>query len=371
MNIKDVLFMRKTGKPIPSADLPDIVFGLKLHERDYGGVVKTATGNPVSIVTNIAQNAISTLLSYSPRQSGSGDPSPQNIRPIEGWTEANLFGCGKNLFDINSIGDVVTNYDTSVTRIGIEFSVSGTYTISVQGSGQYMYCRVFNADNSIKATYTIVVQATITNATFTITKGEHFVLYDANPDNYETAKGRFETWLPQIELGSTATTYEPYTQGSDYTISLGGTYYGFSLDVERGVLMAKHAIIDLGSLDWTLLGSGRHTANIADAKIIPNEQTANAICTQYKVTYASGIGNINYGFAIGLNNRSDIIINDIDLNGTSGADFQTAMDGVMCVYELATPIELPLTPQTVALLAGNNTLWTDGDEVSVTYKAKK
>ena len=30
-----------------------------------------------------------------------------------------------------------------------------------------------------------------------------------------------------------------------------------------------------------------------------------------------------------------------------------------------------LTPQTVALLAGNNTIWTDGDEVSVTYKAKK
>ena len=39
-------------------------------------------------------------------------------------------------------------------------------------------------------------------------------------------------------------------------------------------------------------------------------------------------------------------------------------------YILATPIELPLTPQTVALFAGNNTLWTEGDEVSITYKAR-
>jgi hypothetical protein len=39
--------------------------------------------------------------------------------------------------------------------------------------------------------------------------------------------------------------------------------------------------------------------------------------------------------------------------------------------KLATPLEIPLTPQTVALLAGNNTLWTDGDNIEITYKAKK
>ena len=150
-----------------------------------------------------------------------------------------------------------------------------------------------------------------------------------------------------------------------------GTVYGGVLDVTTGELTVTHAITDLGSLEWTLLGSGRHTARITDAKIIANEQTAKAVCTQYKVTYASGVGNINYGFAVGLNNHPDIIINDVDLNGTSGTDFQTAMNGVMCVYELATLQTYTLTPQTVALLAGNNTLWNTAGDIKLTYLAKK
>jgi hypothetical protein len=54
-------------------------------------------------------------------------------------------------------------------------------------------------------------------------------------------------------------------------------------------------------------------------------------------------------------------------------DFQTYCQSgnVMLSVPLATPQTITLTPQTVALLKGNNTLWTDGDEISITYKAKK
>ena len=34
-----------------------------------------------------------------PVQSGSGDPSPSNVRPITGWTGATLTRCGKNLIN--------------------------------------------------------------------------------------------------------------------------------------------------------------------------------------------------------------------------------------------------------------------------------
>ena len=60
MNITDVLFMRKTCKVVPTADVADIALGLKLHERDYGIVEKTVTGNPITITDSAkAQNAIS------------------------------------------------------------------------------------------------------------------------------------------------------------------------------------------------------------------------------------------------------------------------------------------------------------------------
>ena len=45
------------------------------------------------------------------------------------------------------------------------------------------------------------------------------------------------------------------------------------------------------------------------------------------------------------------------------------MQGVQFVCELATPQTYQLTPTEVALLKGQNNVWTDSGEVEVTYKA--
>ena len=45
----------------------------------------TETGNPLSFETNVRRNLTECLVSFAPVQSGSGDPSPENIRPITGW----------------------------------------------------------------------------------------------------------------------------------------------------------------------------------------------------------------------------------------------------------------------------------------------
>lgn len=251
---RDILLMRKTGKVISDSSMFDKRLGLYLNDRDYGGIITTATGNPVSIITNKAQNAISTILSYSPKQSGSGDPSPQNIRPIVGWAEANL--------GVNS---------------------------------------------------------------------------------------------------ETPTT----------TISLGGTYYGFSIDVERGVLRATHKAEDLGSKEWTVrLTNHVFYTSFPDRKI-QGSGTTNAICEMYATGPVSALsaGGIHDKSVTGRRDSNNLMFRDNDIDTI--ADFLTAVTGIKVVYELATPLELPLTPQTVALLAGNNTIWTDGDEVTLTYKAKR
>ncbi|MBO7095850.1 MAG: hypothetical protein J6V94_02705 [Lachnospiraceae bacterium] len=252
MNLKNILWVRNTGEIIPNAPIADNLLGLKLSGGD---IITTATGNPVSIITNKAQNAINTILSYSPKQSGSGDPSPINIRPIEGWTEANL--------GVNS---------------------------------------------------------------------------------------------------ETPTT----------TISLGGTYYGFSIDVERGVLTVAHVIYAFtGEEDIAYsvyLEHGRFFANVLTGQ--KSGTNVPLACSHYKPSTAPVYAN-NADNNICANNaflywRDDSI--------TSGDDMQTYLatqyangTPVTVVYALATPLELPLTPQTVALLAGANTIWTDGDSLSVTY----
>ena len=50
----------------------------------------TATGNPVTIKTQSAQIAKSTILTMAPIQSGSGTPAPDNVRPISGRTQAEI-----------------------------------------------------------------------------------------------------------------------------------------------------------------------------------------------------------------------------------------------------------------------------------------
>jgi len=50
----------------------------------------TETGNPVTFETNVAK-PMSVVASFTPVQSGSGDPSPDNVRPITGFTGANVY----------------------------------------------------------------------------------------------------------------------------------------------------------------------------------------------------------------------------------------------------------------------------------------
>lgn len=87
----------------------------------------TATGNPLTFNTNVSKPLKSLLIPWTPSQSGSGDPSPTNVRPISGVSAVNVTRCGVNLFDKNevthgkyiaedgSINDPLYGYDWCIT----------------------------------------------------------------------------------------------------------------------------------------------------------------------------------------------------------------------------------------------------------------
>ena len=83
----------------------------------------------------------SCIVSVNPVQSGSGDPSPTNIRPITGWTGANVARCGKNLFytadrTLDSGNIVISNGIVYVTKSQTSnYSVNiGTFTAPATGN---------------------------------------------------------------------------------------------------------------------------------------------------------------------------------------------------------------------------------------------
>ena len=99
MDFYKVLFARKTGGFLPSTDHPDF-FAAALGKRLGGGyIIKTVKDLIASFSDCIGGKAKSVVCDIVPSQSGSGTPSPDNVRPISGWTATDVNVCGINVWD--------------------------------------------------------------------------------------------------------------------------------------------------------------------------------------------------------------------------------------------------------------------------------
>ena len=122
--------------------------------------------------------------------------------------------------------------------------------------------------------------------------------------------------IAQLEAGTVATSYEPYIDTTTLPISWqseAGTVYGGILDVTSGVLTVTDAQI----------------ASYA-GETLPGEWISDR---------------------------------DVYVAGT------TPTTGAQVVYELATPLTYNLTPQEITSLLGQNNIWADCGDTSVTYRA--
>ena len=62
-----------------------------------GNVTAKTSGDIASFMTPAETNIKSLKVHFSPKQLGTGDPSPENVREIVGWDGVEVNGCGKNL----------------------------------------------------------------------------------------------------------------------------------------------------------------------------------------------------------------------------------------------------------------------------------
>lgn len=168
-----------------------------------------------------------------PVQSGSGDPSPDNVRPISGWTGCDVWRTGKNLFDASVLTEM-----SSWQFIDLPL-VAGTYTFSctIPEASQLRF--YFRKSDGTSGSATRVYSGHPVKVT--LVDGETAVV------QYRRASGDdvFSNYLYQLELGTTPTAYEPYS-GDTYAITFpteAGTVYGGTLDVTNGVLTVDRANI--------------------------------------------------------------------------------------------------------------------------------
>ena len=210
---------------------------------------KTVSGSIAHFTDGAEMPAKSVAVNIEPVQSGTGTPSPDNVRPISGWGSVNVNVTRKNLLkvdSVNAIGKGITqtlNEDGTITLSGTSTGLNngqaingsalfklptGTYRFvdvgATSGATFYYYLRVSGNSAWIRS-----------GQTFTVPEGSsgcRIVLYF--PTNTEVSGTH---GLMIVSENSTYDTYEPYT-GTTTPVNLGRTVYGGTLDVVSGVLTA-------------------------------------------------------------------------------------------------------------------------------------
>lgn len=327
-------------------DLEAIIAGYQLTDLPTGAVASITDGTALLMP--------SLKVGIEPVQSGSGDPSPENIRPISGWTAANVMRSGKNLFDKTAIennkwlnistGEIESSASYAVTApIKVEANKTITMTFPYS-SRRWFYDNNGNAITLIQ-----------TN-TFTPSQDGYIRLTLAlNNVNLDTF---------QIELGSTTTTYEPYS-GQTYTIEFKDgdnplTVYGGTLDVTTGELIVYRVLLYAdGSFNVANVAYDSSTQLYYTIIKVNLEAPTNNPFPQsdkFKPYASVNIGNCyitNYGKYLLA------ILPDQSADTVAKATQWFANNPTQFVYELATPITYQLTPTQVRTLVGNNNICVD------------
>ena len=373
-----------------TVDLPDAVTRIDYYLDAWaqgGGDLpwQTFTGNPLQFNAPKAHTLRSVKVEFSPIQSGSGDPSPDNVRPITGWTGANINRTGENLFD-----------KANVTDLNGYFG-SGAIASSVAHKTIYIPCKpnttytVSNSANNRKALgYTKEVPDTgimvYGQATGTITTGndaKYLVCYCFN-GNSDTVTYQQVLDAFQIVLGATAPSdYSPYTgETLSLTWTSQGTVYGGYAEVaEDGsvTLTADRAIVSLSAFDFTGYSTpANHVFRATFTDVVPDiveHSNGNIgygdISDSFTYKPYSPIGASDNGkFAISNSGTNRIVI--IDHRYSSVADFEDSVKDVQICYKLKNPVVTHLSSVTqLQALVGINTMWSDTNgELTVEARAE-
>ena len=347
----------------------------------------TASGSIANFPDGAAMPVRDLSVDIEPVQAGSGDPAPDNVRPISGWTDCKVTRTGKNLFDGSAVTTTNTNnwgvsWDEAAQKLTIEHKNTyytgvpslvlslpvGTYTVK---------CASATGTFDINKDGAYLLNCGTTAKQFTVAEGS---VYAAVFNNANATTFAFEKI--QIEVGSTATAYEAY-QGQTYTIDLDGTRYGGTLDVTSGKLTVDRVLFTPNGTGIyesfnSVRKSGVATVNsyyFSSNSIYLDTNGAKDISNVFKYIGASGVGASSdnsfffYGSQLRFTIPMDSAMQTADDVNAWIASLYSANTPLQFVLELVTPIVYDLDPVTVETLLGTNNIFADCGDTTVDYYA--
>lgn len=348
-----------------------------------GQGAKTVSGNPITLTDAEAMNADHVVATITPTQTGSGTPSPSNVRPFVGFSSVNIAISKKNIINTNQSEWEKGTYsndgseETATSKIRTKWDnyirvvPNETYTFSIDGANYQYYFFAYDENDLVVSEDSRNSAWLSSDTTITIQSAKRIRIAikntytggDVQPSDAIVSK-------IQAEIGSQATTYEPY-QGDTYTVQLGDTYYQAEIDLTDGKIKCNYWSALINDLNCVREGTlGRFWIRSSDLSniIVKATSVTDVVDVRCEVYEKETSGDIWGGTTgIGVTTEGDLWLS-CPSNITTVEDYKAQYGSYRILYPLATPIEIQLTPQQIALLENNNTITTNVSSLDITYQ---
>jgi hypothetical protein len=318
-----------------------------------------------------------------PIQSGSGVPSPSNVRSISGVSDINLYCAGKNIYPLDYS-------HASQTISGINFSFNDDGSVEMTGTATantYPYAVMFRLPagtykkSSAVNDIGILIQYVVSSSSWSLLSSALETEFTVTPEiSQYTIVARVRVpngkvldhykYYPFIYLGSeTDLSFEKYI-GQIKTIPLGQTVYGGSLECVEGEGRITHELYTFdGSSDeqWNENTTGIYYIYLNGGSASTEVEQLNA-SNRFEVIERGASSGLTNGqcrvnnLNTAINFRNDSI--------TSLADWKTwlANNNIQILFTKITPTSLSTSGANIPTLSGTNNIYTDcGDIQSLEY----
>lgn len=326
----------------------------------------SASGAAASVDDGAEDVPVKALTAYIvPVQEGTGDPSPDNVRPISGWAGLNLTRTGANAFEdssaqwkngyyLNAEGSETQSEYYRYTQAYFEVKSASDYEASYDKNSAILTALtvcMYRADKSFIQRELAIPSTTGTGTltgTFATTAETKYIRFSVSAISAANIRIYRKNVYP-VTWQDTA-----------------GTVYGSQYDAVTGVLTVTMAAVDMGTLTWTFDAGASWNCFSTLGLSLKKPGAFNLMCERYavKVVYGTSDDNIVSGNV----NNSTVTVRDTSYNGDAAA-FKAAVTGQKLVYELATPITYQLSPLDVRTLRGVNNTFADTGDTDVTVRA--
>ncbi len=343
----------------------------------YGEFTLAASAKVVMFIRFFRDVTVNNLTVYPMIYSSdaSDDFEPyENICPISGYDTVEVTSAGKNLLDTSCWA-----VKSGATNMYLKLLPNTKYTMSadvpnssVAGGGLlYVVNSTGNPSYGTNAVYSgkpITVETNNDGVVRIVFYGRDFIT-------------DWSAWQIQLELGSTATDYEPY-QGNSIAVDVkslnnNGSVYSGTLTINEdgsGELVVNRAKVSFSGMSWAVNGTYANTYNIVLPSSYPRHavndiELGKSLSNKYLWYSSSTVANHDYGFAMSINNDLQFYVKDKDV--ATAEEANAKFTDLEISYLLHYPITHPLTTTQISTLLSENHLWTNGTKLELTYRVDK